>query len=203
MGIAKFYSWLKRKGYRGALQRYVPQNVSSFSFDLNGLIHRVAQEVYAYGEGENPARKKLIEKMDPRLLEAEFHLAFGTHLSNIITAVQPRDILILAVDGVAPQAKIAQQRQRRFRAALESSSNIFDSSSITPGTEFMKRLDNYIQRWIIGAKNALPPKIIYSSHMVIGEGEHKIFLLIRSGEVVGDGEHLIFGMDFFRDIIIE
>ena len=196
MGIAKFYSWLRRKGYRGALQRYVPQNVSSFSFDLNGLIHRVAQEVYAYGEGENPVRKKLIEKMDPRLLEAEFHLAFGARLSEVIAGVQPRDTLVLAIDGVAPQAKIAQQRQRRFRAALESSGDsVFNSSCITPGTEFMKRLDNYIQRWIIGAKNALPPKVIYSSHMVEGEGEHKIFSLIREGEVIGNGAHAIFGMD--------
>ena len=102
----------------------------------------------------------------------------------------------MAVDGVAPQAKIAQQRQRRFRAAMDSSGDsVFNSSCITPGTEFMKRLDNYIQRWIVGAKNALPPKVIYSSHMVAGEGEHKIFSLIREGEVIGNGAHAIFGMD--------
>ena len=196
MGIAKFYSWLKNKRYRGSLQRYVPQNVSSFSFDLNGLIHNVAQKVYAYGNGEDPVRKKLIEKMDPKMLEAEYHLALGMKLAEVIAAVQPRDTLILAVDGVAPQAKIAQQRQRRFRSAMESSGKeIFNSSAITPGTEFMKRLDNYLQRWIIGAKNTLPPKVIYSSHMVSGEGEHKIFAMMRNGDLVGDGAHVVYGMD--------
>lgn len=206
MGIAKFYSWLRNKNYRGALQRYVPQHVSSFSFDLNGLIHNVAQIVYAYGEGENPDRKKLIEKMDPRTLEAEFHHTFGTKLAQIIAAVSPQDTLVLAVDGVAPQAKIAQQRQRRFRAAMDSSGkSVFSSNSITPGTEFMKRLDSYIQRWIIAAKNTLPPKIVYSSHMVKNEGEHKIFSMFRNGEVgreVGSqeksenvGAHVVYGMD--------
>src|SRR5665647_14802 len=101
MGIAKFYGWLRNKGYRGALQRYVPQNVSSFSFDLNGLIHNVAQKVYAYGEGEDPVRKALIEKMDPHALEAEYHLAFGTKLSEVIASVGPVDTLVLAIDGVA------------------------------------------------------------------------------------------------------
>jgi 5'-3' exonuclease len=205
MGIAKFYSWLRNKNYRGALQRYVPQHVSSFSFDLNGLIHNVAQIVYAYGEGENPDRKKLIEKMDPRTLEAEFHHTFGTKLAQIIAAVSPKDTLVLAVDGVAPQAKIAQQRQRRFRAAMDSSGkSVFSSNSITPGTEFMKRLDGYIQRWIIAAKNTLPPKIVYSSHMVKNEGEHKIFSMFRNGEVGQEisegsneqtGAHVVYGMD--------
>jgi 5'-3' exonuclease len=205
MGIAKFYSWLRNKNYRGALQRYVPQHVSSFSFDLNGLIHKVAQIVYAYGEGENPDRKKLIEKMDPRTLEAEFHHTFGTKLAEIIAAVSPKDTLVLAVDGVAPQAKIAQQRQRRFRAAMDSSGkSVFSSNSITPGTEFMKRLDGYIQRWIIAAKNTLPPKIVYSSHMVKNEGEHKIFSMFRNGEVGNEssqgsdeqaGAHVVYGMD--------
>ena len=196
MGIAKFYSWLRNKNYRGALIRQIPQLVSSFSFDLNGLIHNVAQIVYAYGEGENEDRKKLIAKMDPRDLEAEFHHTFASKLSAVITSVQPRDTLVLAVDGVAPQAKIAQQRQRLFRAAFDSTgTSIFNSSSITPGTEFMKRLDNYIQRWIIASKNTLPPKVIYSSHLVKNEGEHKIFEMFRNGSVVGDSAHVVYGMD--------
>ena len=197
MGIAKFYGWLKRNNYKGAIQNYIPDNVSSFSLDLNGLIHRVAQEVYAYGEGENPIRQKLIRKTDPKILEAQFQMAFGAKLAEVVASVQPQDTLVLAVDGVAPQAKIAQQRQRRFRAAMEAEDTkpVFDSASITPGTDFMMRLDNYIQRWIISAKATLPAKVIYSSHMVPGEGEHKIFGFFRDGEVVGDGAHVVYGMD--------
>ena len=62
----------------------------------------------------------------------------------------------LALDGVAPRAKMNQQRSRRFMAVRESSSRRpsaldsaageddgdgkFDHNAITPGTEFMQQL---------------------------------------------------------------
>ena len=74
----------------------------------------------------------------------------------------------------------------------ETTTLIFDSNSITPGTEFMKRLDNFFQRWIVSASKTLPPKVIYSSHMVSGEAEHKIYEMMRQGEVSGSGAHVVY-----------
>ena len=66
----------------------------------------------------------------------------------------------MAVDGVAPRAKMNQQRSRRFRSAKESEENEkkarqkgetlptekkFDSNVITPGTGFMVRLDQQLR----------------------------------------------------------
>ena len=196
MGIPRFYSWIRRKGYKGVLRRGVPKYVSSLSLDANGIIHKCAQLVYAYGEGNDPVRRKLVEKADPKYLEAEFHNAVSTKLQEILAQVRPNEIFVIAIDGVAPQAKISQQRQRRFRAAMETTEKmVFSGNSITPGTDFMIRLDNFLQRWIISYQATLPPKVIYSSHMVPGEGEQKILDLIRSGEISGNGEHVLYGMD--------
>ena len=204
MGVPFLFKWLRNKQYRQVLKRSVPSYVSSFSFDFNGILHNVAQVVYAYGEGADPKRRALVDKTDPLMLEAEYHQALGAKLLEVIAQVRPQEILVLAVDGVAPQAKIAQQRQRRYRAAHDAAMKSgtkdeesvgFNSSCISPGTEFMKRVDNYLQRWLIlNAKN-LPGKVIYSSHMVSGEGEHQILSLIRKGEISGNGAHVIYGMD--------
>jgi len=98
------------------------------------------------------------------------------------------------VDGIVPNAKINQQRQRRFRT-IKHPNDKFNTNQITPGTEFMFKLDDYLRRFLEKNKEILPPKIIYSSHMVPGEGEHKIFDYLRDGEISGNGAHLINGID--------
>ena len=126
MGIHHLYSWLRNKGYKGVISRGVPVYVSSFLLDANGIIHNVAQLVYAYGAHENKTRAKLIAKADPRTMEAEFYNALSVKLHEILTQVNPTEIFVIAVDGVAPQGKISQQRQRRFRSAIN-----FDESAGT------------------------------------------------------------------------
>lgn len=70
----------------------------------------------------------------------------------------------MAVDGVAPRAKMNQQRGRRFRSAKDAEKKEkearkkgevlpeearFDSNCITPGTVFMARLHEQLQYFVV------------------------------------------------------
>jgi 5'-3' exoribonuclease 1 len=202
MGVFGFGSWLFKNKNRPLVVDRVPSNVASLSFDLNSIIHGCAQIVYSYGEAENDTRTELIKSMTDEELEKELFEMIGAMVLRVVNYVNPKNILVLAVDGIAPLAKINQQRSRRYRgASMNHGSDMrFDPNCITPGTEFMIRLDKYLQDWIQFRLNQLPEKVLYSSHLVPGEGEQKIFDYVRDFEISGYGAHVIYGLD--ADLII-
>jgi 5'-3' exoribonuclease 2 len=91
------------------------------------------------------------------------------YTDKLIRIIKPKKLLYLAVDGVAPRAKMNQQRSRRFRAAIEAEEkrikekelinewknkglvvpeikeSSFDTNTITPGTNFMHRLSQALK----------------------------------------------------------
>ena len=122
----------------------------------------------------------------------------------------------MAIDGVAPRAKLNQQRSRRFRSAKDmaeatkdmdvkerGSASMFDSNCITPGTEFMARVSDTI-KYLIRKKLKEDPlwrnlNIIFSGHEVPGEGEHKIMSHIREMKqqpgYKPNTRHVMYGQD--------
>ena len=77
-----------------------------------------------------------------------FTLLFLFLFQSLFRIIKPQKVLFLAVDGVAPRAKMHQQRGRRFRSAREAQDLVrkalqkgvilpseprFDSNCITPG----------------------------------------------------------------------
>lgn len=140
----------------------------------------------------------------------EMMLAIFKYTERLVNMVRPRKILMFAVDGVAPRAKMNQQRSRRFRAAQEArekdeaqaevikkmeatgktidqaikNHRVFDTNLITPGTPFMDKLAASLRYWTTYKLNMDPAwkdiKVIISDSTVPGEGEHKIMDFIRS-----------------------
>ncbi|EEC51826.1 predicted protein, partial [Phaeodactylum tricornutum CCAP 1055/1] len=130
--------------------------------------------------------------------------------------VKPKVSVYMAIDGVAPRAKLNQQRSRRFRSAMDMAEatkdlkdekgnqrEVFDSNCITPGTEFLAKVSNTIQ-YFIRKKIKEDPSwhgltVIFSGHDVPGEGEHKIMQHIREMRAqpnyAPNTRHCIYGQD--------
>ncbi|KAL7675089.1 hypothetical protein ACOME3_001359 [Neoechinorhynchus agilis] len=216
MGVPAFFRWLSGK-YQLILaradERYKHNQPSDFDYnrdvdltlpnpnniefdnlylDMNGIIHP------CFHPTNKPAPKS----------EEEIILAIYKYIDRLMAVIRPRRLLYMAVDGVAPRAKLNQQRARRFVAGEErlsrekklaekrrrleedgklvpesESLGILDSNCITPGTEFMWRLSEYLRFYIINRLESNPGwarlKVILSDSSVPGEGEHKIMDFIR------------------------
>lgn len=159
--------------------------------DMNGIIHLCSHS-------DNSKRAKSNE---------EIFLNVFLYVERLFDIIEPKKLLYMAIDGVAPKAKMNQQRSRRFksiscseiekRAYLElkerfiaenkmvpEETTYWDSNVITPGTEFMHELSialkYFIEHKITNDEKWKNVVVIFSDSNVCGEGEHKIFNFIKS-----------------------
>jgi 5'-3' exonuclease len=111
-------------------------------------------------------------------------------LDELMTIFTPKYTMI-AFDGIPPFAKMEQQRQRRYKNWLfkEIKENYVDTSFISPGTEFMNNLDDYLSGVYSGVNG-----VEYSGSREKGEAEHKIFERIRDKGDIKTNK-LVYGLD--------
>ncbi|XP_066475820.1 5'-3' exoribonuclease 1 isoform X2 [Tiliqua scincoides] len=206
MGVPKFYRWVSER-YPCLSQVLKEQQIPEFDnlyLDMNGIIHQCSHP------NDDDVHFRISED---KIFADIFH-----YLEVLFRIIKPRKVFFMAVDGVAPRAKMNQQRGRRFRSAKEAEDKIkkalekgevlptearFDSNCITPGTEFMARLHEHLKYFVnmkISTDKSWQGITVYlSGHETPGEGEHKIMEFIRSEKAKVDHDpntrHCLYGLD--------
>lgn len=151
--------------------------------DFNSVVHSCARDVT--GTTNNTC-----EDVEAKVIEACM-----VHVAWLVGRFRPSDLVHVAVDGVPPRAKMSQQRSRRYlkhffdrEGEVEKDGSSWDSNMVTPGTPFMRRLDEALHASLEGrireecANRGIPiPKaVLVSGSDEPGEGEQKIFLGLRN-----------------------
>jgi 5'-3' exonuclease len=121
-------------------------------------------------------------------------------LEDYINFIKPSKTVFIAFDGVAPFAKIMQQRSRRWRvsagAGVSAPAQEWSTLMITPGTAFMEMLSTEITRHFdSGAGEAhRRRRTIVSTSNDRGEGEHKLFEHMRT-HIQPNENVVVYGLD--------
>ncbi|CAL8082351.1 unnamed protein product [Calicophoron daubneyi] len=199
MGVPKFFRWISAR-YPCINQVICGDEVPKIDhlyLDMNGILHTCSHpDDDSYFASEETIFKNIEQ-----------------YIQFIVQLIKPHKTLFLAVDGVAPRAKMTQQRARRFQSAQDMCSAkqaaekkgvvSFDPCLISPGTEFMDRLHTFLKQFVREQVNANEVwrrmDVILSGHDCPGEGEHKIreFMAYRRSQpnYRPNDRHCIYGMD--------
>ncbi|XP_071874436.1 5'-3' exoribonuclease pacman isoform X1 [Bombus fervidus] len=206
MGIPKFFRYISER-YPCLTEKLKDYQIPEFDnlyLDVNGIIH----------DCSHPDDTDITF----RISEETIFKNIFRYIEVLFRMIQPQKLFFIAVDGVAPRAKINQQRSRRFKTAKDAKiqedkakvkgmtlpkEKRFDSNCITPGTVFMSKLDEQLKYFITYKistdKLWQKCKVIFSGSQVPGEGEHKIMDYIRYMKTQTNYDvntkHCLYGLD--------
>jgi 5'-3' exoribonuclease 1 len=197
MGIPSYFSNIVKQ-HKNVIKKLsgLPR-IHNLYLDTNGLIYDAVRVV-----GSN--RGMSDDEYEARLIQTVCE-----KINEYLAMFRPSDKVLIAFDGVAPVAKLNQQRERRYKswfttvveqtitrknalldptvatvataAAGAAGAKAWNTSAITPGTRFMTKLNTQMRDYCAEKARVIGSTVeyIYSGSDIPGEGEHKIFEYIR------------------------
>jgi 5'-3' exonuclease len=205
MGIPSYFSQVVRR-HRQIITRFSNKNthIDNLYLDSNSMIYDAL---------------RIIKDQDSSDFEERLIKAVCDKIAFYIRKIGATQRVLIAFDGVAPMAKLNQQRTRRYKSwyqahlkeevfrglmpsnkeGVSKAITVWNTSAITPGTNFMEKLSKAIHLQY-GSPSACKlfglKSIIVSTSNEAGEGEHKIFEYMRiNPDYHKDTTTVIYGLD--------
>jgi 5'-3' exoribonuclease 1 len=178
--------------------------VDNLYLDMNGIIHPCT-----HGNSNEDGTQIMLDET------AMFKKIF-LYVDRLYKLVKPGNVLYLAVDGVAPRAKMNQQRSRRFRSAKEAEQlastlttrenfvakqNQKPSSSASSGggggsTVFDSNCITPGTDFMLKLSLAMQKWVEYKQETDMFWKENGATVVVSGPDVPGEGEHKV--MDYLR-----
>lgn len=195
MGIPSYFSYIVKNHSRFIKKLdEMRSNSNNLFLDSNSIIYDVVRDNIKYYKNSSTFELLIIKEIFKKIV---FY----------IQQVVPNNIVYVAFDGVAPVAKLRQQRNRRYKSWFEQEImpsisesyklSEWDKTAITPGSSFMNKLSEKISKHFANKeKKYKVKKILISTSEDVGEGEHKIFEYIRDNALdCHNSVNVIYGLD--------
>jgi 5'-3' exonuclease len=187
MGIPSYFSYIikNHSNIIRNLDYHRNRNKTIFNhlfIDANSIIYDAYHKL---------VKEKCIDKMNIDEIENLIIDAVIVNIQKYILYIKPTDTIFIGFDGVAPFAKMEQQRTRRYKSEFLSKLSFkngstqapkpsWNTTSITPGTNFMNLLSKRITyEFDLNESKFGVKQIIVTPSVDPGEGEHKIYDHIR------------------------
>ena len=196
MGIPAYFSHVIRD-YKAIIEQLnIRSKYSHMFLDSNSIVY-------------DCLRKMEISISDPGFEEKLIHNVC-LQIEAYVEKINPSKSVFIAFDGVAPVAKLHQQKlvatnqfEKQFRLRNDTEFNpiaSWNTANITPGTPFMKMLGNKIHAYFNTTQNKRTKAldIIISDANDPGEGEHKIYERIRElspSLIQSNANIVVYGLD--------
>jgi len=188
MGIPAYFAYIAKNHTEIIKKLEYINRVHNLLFDCNSIIYDVIRD---------------LEKEKKEITEEIIFKMICKKVEQYIFLVKPTNVIYIAFDGVAPVAKLEQQRNRRQKSCFEQSvmqefgkEPGIDTTQITPGTEFMKKLSSKIISYFDSPDKFNVKELIVSTSNDPGEGEHKLYEHIRiNPSMYKDYYTIIYGLD--------
>jgi 5'-3' exoribonuclease 1 len=201
MGIPSYFSYII-KNYSNIIRscKQIVDEQICFQYlymDCNSIIYDEFRQME-----EDIAKNNLQVEDIEKILISKVISKIGSYIHYI----KPTKLVFIAFDGVAPLAKMEQQRSRRSKGYITekiqkhvSGKNItskWSTTNITPGTNFMNNLSQKVKKSFDHLEHHYGVEsIIVSGSDNAGEGEHKMFQHIRDHKTSKSGNVAVYGLD--------